>query len=131
MTSQPAASFDDVDSRYDEMHSQLEAWVEDQIDLVDEAAASEEFQEWHDVQSRFHDYYHRNSLLIKLQCPETTKVAGYRRWQEEFDRHVREDEQAKWIWAPIIAKQCPDCGNSHSYHENGRRRRRKCRNPAG
>ena len=42
-TSQPAASFDDADSRYDEMHSQLEAWVEDLIDLVDEAAASEEF----------------------------------------------------------------------------------------
>jgi hypothetical protein len=28
-TCQPAASFDDDDSRYDEMHSQLEAWVED------------------------------------------------------------------------------------------------------
>lgn len=34
--------------------------------LVDEAAASEEFQEWLNVQSRFHDYSHRNSLLIKL-----------------------------------------------------------------
>ena len=117
-TSQPAASFDDADSRYDEMHSQLEAWVEELIDLVDEAAASEEFQEWLDVQSRFHDYSHRNSLLIKLRCPEATKVAGYRTWQEEFDRHVQEGEQAIWIWAPIIAKQCPDCGNSPSYHEN-------------
>jgi hypothetical protein len=81
-------------------------------------AAGEEFQEWLDVQSRFHDYSHRNSLLIKLQCPEATKVAGYRTWQEEFDRHVQEGEQAIWIWAPIIAKQCPDCGNSPSYHEN-------------
>jgi len=81
-------------------------------------AASEEFQEWLDVQSHFHDYSHRNSLLIKLQCSEATKVAGYRTWQEEFDRHVREGEQAIWIWAPIIAKQCPDCGNSPSYHEN-------------
>ena len=34
-------------------------------------------QEWLDVQSRFHDYSHRNTLLIKLQCPEATKVAGY------------------------------------------------------
>jgi hypothetical protein len=77
-TSQPAASFDDADSRHDELHSQLEAWVEDLIGLIDEAAARKEFQEWLDVQSRFHDYSHRNSLLIKLQCPEATKVAGYR-----------------------------------------------------
>jgi hypothetical protein len=41
-------------------------------------AAGEEFQEWLHFQSRFHDYSHRNSLLIKLQCPEATKVAGYR-----------------------------------------------------
>ena len=99
------------------MHSQLEAWVEELIDLVDEAAASEEFEEWLDVQSRFHDYSHRNTLLIKLQCPEATNVAGYNTWRNEFDRHVQEGEQAIWIWAPIIAKQCPECENSPSYHE--------------
>ena len=49
-TSQPAVSFDDADSRYDEMHSQLKAWAEELIDLVDEAVASEEFQEWFAVQ---------------------------------------------------------------------------------
>jgi hypothetical protein len=32
-TSQPAASFDDADSRSDEMHSQLEAWADELIDL--------------------------------------------------------------------------------------------------
>jgi len=45
-------------------------------------------------------------------------VAGYRTWQEEFDRHVTEGESAIWIWAPIITKQCPGCENSPSYHEN-------------
>jgi len=45
-------------------------------------------------------------------------VAGYRTWQEEFDRHVTEGESAIWIWAPIITKQCPECENSPSYHEN-------------
>jgi hypothetical protein len=44
-TSQPAASFDDADSRNDEMHSQLKAWAEELVDLVDEAAASQKFQE--------------------------------------------------------------------------------------
>ncbi len=110
-------TFDNSDTRHDEMHRTIEAWIQDLVDEVDNAVSSEQFTEWLDVQSRFHDYSHRNTLLIKLQCPEATRVAGYQTWQNEFDRHVKEGETAIWIWAPIIAKQCPDCGNSPSYHE--------------
>ncbi|GAB7010808.1 hypothetical protein JCM31271_27510 [Halorubrum trueperi] len=110
-------SFEETDTRSDEMNSTIEQWIDDLVAGVDDAQASEEFQEWLDVQSRFHDYSHRNTLLIKLQCPEATKVAGYNTWRNEFDRHVQEGEQAIWIWAPIIAKQCPECENSPSYHE--------------
>jgi len=116
-TSDPWVSFDETDTRHDEMHSTIEAWIDDLVDDVDEAQASDEFQEWLDVQSRFHDYSYRNSLLIKLQRPDATKVAGYNSWRNEFDRHVTEGEQAIWIWAPIITKQCPECENSPSYHE--------------
>ena len=49
---------------------------------------------------------------------EATRVAGYRTWQEEFDRHVQEGESAIWVWAPIITKQCPECENAPSYHED-------------
>nr|WP_256401512.1 ArdC-like ssDNA-binding domain-containing protein [Haloarchaeobius litoreus] len=98
------------------MHDSLEAWVEQFAELSDEARASNELQEWLDVQSRFHDYSYRNTLLIKHQCPEATRVAGYNTWRNEFDRHVSKGESAIWIWAPIIAKRCPDCGNSQSYH---------------
>ncbi|GAA0290858.1 ImmA/IrrE family metallo-endopeptidase [Halarchaeum salinum] len=112
-----AVAFEDSSSRSESMTETIEAWVEDLITHVEEARKSESFQEWLDVQSRFHDYSYRNTLLIKLQCPEATKVAGYRAWQEEFDRHVQEGESAIWIWAPIIAKQCPECGNSPNYHE--------------
>uniref|UniRef100_UPI001082092A ArdC-like ssDNA-binding domain-containing protein n=1 Tax=Halostella pelagica TaxID=2583824 RepID=UPI001082092A len=116
-TSDPSVSFEETDTRHDEMHSTIEAWIDELVDHVDDAQASEEFQEWLDVQSRFHDYSHRNTLLINLQCPEATKVAGYNTWRNEFDRHVQEGEQAIWIWAPIITKQCPECENSPSYHE--------------
>jgi hypothetical protein len=116
--SEPSVSFEETDTRHDEMHSTIEAWIDELVDDVDEAQASEEFQEWLNVQSRFHDYSHRNTLLIKLQCPEATKVAGYNTWRNEFDRYVQEGEQAIWIWAPIIAKQCPECENSPSYHED-------------
>src|SRR6056297_1246281 len=117
MTSSLSVSFKETDARRDEMHSTIEAWIDDLVDHVDDAQASEEFQDWLDVQSRFHDYSHRNTLLIQLQYPEATKVAGYNTWRNEFDRHVQEGEQAIWIWAPIITKQCPECENSPSYHE--------------
>ncbi|MDS0296552.1 ArdC-like ssDNA-binding domain-containing protein [Halogeometricum luteum] len=116
-TSDSSASFEETDTRTDEMHSTIEAWLDDLVDDVDAAQASDEFQEWLDIQSRFHDYSHRNTLLIKRQCPQATKVAGYNTWRNDFDRHVQEGEQAIWIWAPIITKRCPECENSPSYHE--------------
>jgi len=115
--SETSVSFEETDTRNNEMHSTIEDWIDELVVDVDEAKASQQFQEWLDVQSRFHDYSHRNTLLIKLQCPEATRVAGYNTWRNEFDRHVQEGEQAIWIWAPIITKQCPECENSPSYHE--------------
>jgi len=116
-TSDPSASFEETDTRNAEMHSTIENWIDDLVADVDEAKVSEEFQEWLDIQSQFHDYSHRNTLLITLQCPQATKIAGYNTWRNEFDRHVQEGEDAIWIWAPIITKQCPECENSQSYHE--------------
>lgn len=113
------ASFSDSETRHDEMHRTITTWVEDLVEGVETAVGSEEFQEWLDVQSRFHDYSHRNTLLIKHQYPDATHVAGYRTWQEEFNRHVKAGESAIWIWAPIISKRCPECENSPTYHEQG------------
>jgi len=116
-TPDSSVSFDEADTRDTEMHRAIDEWIDDLVVAVDDARASEEFQAWLDVQQCFHDYSYRNTLLIKQQCPEATKVAGYRTWQEEFDRHVTEGESAIWIWAPIITTRCPECENSPSYHE--------------
>jgi len=43
------------------MHSTIENWIDDLVADVDEAKVSEEFQEWLDIQSQFHDYSHRNT----------------------------------------------------------------------
>ncbi|ELZ39207.1 LtrC-like protein [Halorubrum californiense DSM 19288] len=121
MTESHAASgpvtFGDGDARADQMHQAIDQWLAELCDAVDAARASEQFQQWLDVQSRFHDYSHRNTFLITLQCPEATKVAGYRTWQDDFDRHVIEGESAIWIWAPIITSRCPECGDGPTYHE--------------
>jgi hypothetical protein len=51
--------------------------------------------------SRFHNYSTRNTLLIHLQMPEATRVAGYRAWQENFKRHVKKGEHGIRIFAPV------------------------------
>ncbi|WP_048077041.1 hypothetical protein [Halorubrum sp. AJ67] len=110
-------TFGDTDARADQMHQAIDQWLAELVEAVDTARASEQFQQWLDIQRRFHEYSHRNTLLIALQCPEATKVAGYRTWQDEFDRHVTDGESAIWIWAPIITNQCPECGDGPTYHE--------------
>ncbi|WP_313692108.1 DUF955 domain-containing protein [Halorarum halobium] len=112
------ASFANSDDRDEEMHSTIEQWAHDLVADVTDARASEAFERWLAVQRCFHDYSHRNTLLIALQCPEATRVTGYRTWQEEFDRQVQEGESAIWIWAPIITTRCPKCENSPSFHKS-------------
>jgi len=109
--------FDDREDRDDAMAGAVETWIDDLIDEAESARTSEQFQAWLDMQAAFHDYSYRNTLLIKRQYPDATRVAGYGTWQEEFDRQVQEGEQAIWIWAPIITQRCPECENSESYHD--------------
>ena len=76
MTRDSSVSFEETDTRDDEMNSTIEQWIDELVAGVDDAQASAEFQEWLDVQSRFHDYSYRNTLLIKQQCPEATRSPG-------------------------------------------------------
>src|SRR2546430_1541053 len=52
------------------------------------------------VAARFHDYSFGNQMLIALQCPEATRVAGYRTWQK-LGRQVRKGERGIAILAPM------------------------------
>jgi len=51
---------------------------------------------------KFHNYSYNNVLLIGMQKPEATHVAGYRTWQE-LGRQVRKGESGLSILAPIHA----------------------------
>ena len=110
-------TFTDRDGRDDAMGDAIAEWTDDLVEGVQAAESSNDFQAWLDVQSAFHDYSARNTLLIKMQRPDATKVAGFWTWQNEFDRYVQEGENAIWIWGPINAKKCPECGNAPGYHD--------------
>lgn len=71
---------------------------------IDSLADSKKYKEYLRVMSKFHKYSVNNTLLILMQCPEATKVAGYRTWQKEFHRNVRKNEKAIKIFSPMIGK---------------------------
>jgi antirestriction protein ArdC len=105
----------DREQRDDLLQETIDYWIEELERDVEEATASEQFAEWLNVQAQFHDYSFRNSILIRRQCPEATRVAGYRAWQD-LDRQVQSGEQAIWIRAPIRVRVCPSCGDSVKRH---------------
>ena len=53
--------------------------------------------------ARFHRYSLGNVLLISMQCPQATRVAGFRAWQR-MGRRVRKGERGIRIMAPIIRR---------------------------
>lgn len=68
-----------------------------------EVATSDGFRRWIETRAKFHRYSIRNQILIAMQCPDATRVAGFRRWQE-LGRQVRKGEKGIYILAPITVK---------------------------
>jgi hypothetical protein len=68
---------------------------------VETLTSSEEWVRYLDVQSPFHRYSFGNVLLISLQFPDATRVAGFRRWLE-LGRHVQRGQKGIAILAPVV-----------------------------
>jgi antirestriction protein ArdC len=68
-------------------------------EAVEALRTSEGWRRWLRVRRHFHSYSFHNQLLIAMQCPEATRVAGFRRWLE-LGWCVRKGEHAIRIWAP-------------------------------
>ena len=73
------------------------------------AGRSESLLKYLDAMSRFHNYSWNNCMLIALQMPEATFVAGFRRWLQ-MGRHVRKGGTGIGIMAPLIYRSRDDSG---------------------
>lgn len=73
------------------------------LDGITNLANSDKWQDWLKIQSRFHRYSFGNTLLIQLQCPAASRVAGFHAWRR-LGRNVRKGEKAIWILAPVTHK---------------------------
>lgn len=54
---------------------------------------SDRYKEYLSTMSKFHNYSFRNTLLILMQKPEASYVAGYVAWKEKFNRQVQKGEK--------------------------------------
>ena len=80
--------------------------ITDQLEAgISELFNSEQYKQWLTTMSRFHDYSLNNTLLIALQKPDATLVAGYTTWRKQFGRQVNKGEKGIRILAPTPYKQ--------------------------
>lgn len=66
---------------------------------------STRYKEYLSCLSKFHKYSFNNVLLIYLQYPQASIVAGFNDWKNKHNRYVKKGEKAIRILAPIIEKQ--------------------------
>lgn len=62
------------------------------------------FRNYLDTISKFHDYSVNNCMLITMQMPNASYVAGMKDWNTKFKRHVKKGEKSIKILAPIPCK---------------------------
>ena len=72
---------------------------------IKELFESEKYMRYLSVMSRFHHYSVNNTMLIYMQKPDATLVAGYNKWKDQFERHVKKGEHGITIIAPTPYKK--------------------------
>ena len=66
---------------------------------------SDKYRQYLRTMSRFHRYSVNNTLLIAMQRPDATHIAGFSNWRNQFGRHVRKGEKGIQIIAPTPYKK--------------------------
>lgn len=80
---------------------------------VRELYASGRYADYLRASSRFHHYSFGNALLILLQCPTATHVAGFQQWKRDFGRQVKRGEKGIQILAPCPVRRVQEVPALH------------------
>ncbi len=87
----------------EEVQERVESAYEELVKAL-EAGKSETLVQYLTMCARFHQYSFNNCILIYLQKPDATHVAGFHKWKE-FNRFVRKGEKGIAILAPMTRKR--------------------------
>lgn len=102
---------DDVD--YAKLPDQPKKTAKDKLEEITakleqgiaDVCTSENYQAYLKTMAKFHKYSYNNSLLIWMQKPEATMVAGYNAWKSKFERQVMKGEHGITIIAPCPSQK--------------------------
>jgi len=108
-------SKEDVDKKRQET---IDKAIETMNKGIYEYLDSERFKTLLDTMSKFYDYSMNNTLMILEQNPHATHLAGYNKWQQDFNRQVKKGEKGLMIWMPVEIKVKE---NHYVLDENGNR----------
>ena len=90
--------FSDRQQRIKELTDKLEAGVAAVFE-------SDKYVAYLSAMAKFHHYSYGNVMLILMQCPHASRVAGFSTWKKTFGRHVKRGEQGIQILAPCPSRQ--------------------------
>lgn len=100
-------SFANKDGRIDAMRAEIDAAIE-------RLGTADDWQSYLNFASQFRQRSFGNQILIAIQHPGATHVAGFKQWQK-LGRAPRRGEKAIWIQAPMTRKEIdPDTGEEKS-----------------
>ena len=88
----------DAAQRIKALTDKLEAGVKDVFE-------SGNYMEYLKTMSKFHRYSFRNVILIYMQFPEASAVAGFQSWKKNFERTVKKGEHGIQIFAPFMVNE--------------------------
>lgn len=86
---------------------------------TDAAKQDATFRAWLTTMSRFHSYSFGNQMLIMLQCPTATQVAGFNKWKT-MGRFVKKGETGIRIQAPLLRKNKTEGDTSQTEEATGK-----------
>ena len=72
---------------------------------IKEVFESENYKNYLSTMSKFHNYSLNNTMLIHMQKPDATLVAGFNKWRDKFGRTVKQGEHGIRIIAPTPFKK--------------------------
>lgn len=82
----------------------INMYISDLANATDDRAVSAELKKYFDFFARFRGHSFYNTMLIWIQNPNATKVAGFRQWQDKFNRRVVKGAKSIMIFAPMFSK---------------------------
>jgi len=98
-----------------ELETKIEQYIEDIANATDERVANAALQKFLNFSTRFHTYSFTNVMLIYLQDPNATKVAGKGKWNRDFNRTVIDTSKAISINCGNKMYRNPSTGKAEEY----------------